>query len=76
VNDERHVDIETAVFEFDGADSPLSWHLTEEQKGAVGEQWQAELRRESNTREGWCKVQRFLGAKEESGEEGSGACEP
>ena len=76
VNDERHVDIETAVFEFDGADSPLSWHLTEAQKGVIGEQWRAELSRNSNTREGWCKVQHFLGTKEVNDEEGSSACEP
>ena len=39
---DRVVDIYTTVFEFKGADPPLSWHLTAAQREAIEASWQAE----------------------------------
>lgn len=62
VGDERHVDIETATFEFDRPDPPLSWHLTNDQKQHIEAEWLEELC-EEDRREGWSKVQVFLGER-------------
>jgi hypothetical protein len=63
VNDDRHIDIETAEFEFDEFDTPLSWHLTNEQKQAIEDGWTAELCLDRNRIEGWAKVRQFLGKR-------------
>jgi hypothetical protein len=57
---EDKVEIARAVFEFDGADTPLSWHLTEKDKRLIQENWEAELEKDRNKREGWDKVKDFL----------------
>ncbi len=57
--DERQVDIETAVFEFDEPDSPLSWHLTAGQQQVIEDEWQDEFGKKDRAK-GWDVVERFL----------------
>jgi glycerophosphoryl diester phosphodiesterase len=64
--DEHHVEITRAVFSFDGKDAPTSWHLTEKQKVAIQDNWNAEVNKECNNDQGWDKVADFLGAKADS----------
>lgn len=59
------VEIRRAVFEFDGADPPLSWHLTSEQKRNVQTEWAEELNDPGDTCAGWDRVQEFLSSKGE-----------
>lgn len=54
------VEITRAVFEYDGGITPLSWHLTNEDKEAIQKNWEAELTKERNKRHGWNKVRNFL----------------
>jgi hypothetical protein len=61
-HDTHPVDIERAVFVFDGPNPPLSWHLTKEQKNDIERNWRAELEKPCNNQEGWNKVRGFLGA--------------
>ena len=58
--DDHDVDIERAVFEFDGADPPLSWHLTDEQKDSIRTEWREELKDPEDTCAGWDRVKEFL----------------
>ena len=39
----RNVDVQSVVFEFPGKEPPLSWHLTDEQKEAIGRAWETEM---------------------------------
>ena len=54
------VDITRAVFEFDSADTPTSWHLTGKDKSAIQENWEVEIVKEHNKRYGWERVRDFL----------------
>jgi hypothetical protein len=57
--DKRQVDIETATFEFDEPDSPLSWHLTAGQQQDIEDEWKDEF--SAGDREGgWDVVDHFL----------------
>ena len=51
--DAHRVEIQRIAFEFDGADPPLSWHLTEKDKHAIEENWDDESKR-------WGPVRDFL----------------
>ena len=57
------VEITRAVFEFDSADTPTSWHLTGKDKSAIQENWEAEIAKERNKRYGWERVKDFLTAR-------------
>jgi hypothetical protein len=57
------VEITRAVFEFDRADTPTSWHLTGKDKSAIQENWEAEIVKEHNKRYGWERVKNFLTAQ-------------
>jgi glycerophosphoryl diester phosphodiesterase len=59
----HHVEITRAVFSFDGKDAPTSWHLTEKQKVAIRDNWDAEINNECNNDQGWDEVANFLGAE-------------
>jgi hypothetical protein len=59
------VEIRRAVFEFDGADPPLSWHLTDEQKRKIQTEWADELNDPRDTCAGWDRVREFLSSKGE-----------
>lgn len=59
------VEIRRAVFEFDGADPPLSWHLTNEQKRKIQTEWAEELNDSRDTCAGWDRVQEFLSSEGE-----------
>jgi len=63
----HRVRITRALFEFDGHDTPLSWHLTARDKQSIEENWQEELSEKNNTCAGWKKVKAFL-AKSKSTE--------
>jgi hypothetical protein len=63
----EEVEITRAVFEFDGADTPTSWHLTGKDKRAIQENWEAELVMEHNRRYGWERVKEFLTAQAANG---------
>jgi hypothetical protein len=67
--DERRVDIETATFEFDEPDSPLSWHLTAGQQQDIEDEWKGEFSGYDRER-GWDVVDHFL--NEPVGEQGHG----
>jgi hypothetical protein len=54
------VEITRAVFEFDSADTPTSWHLTGKDKSSIQENWEAEIVKEHNKRYGWERVRDFL----------------
>ena len=58
--DKQPVTITRAVFEYDDADTPLSWHLTEDDKLNIEENWQDELDKPRNKCVGWEKVKIFL----------------
>jgi hypothetical protein len=58
------VEIRRAVFEFDGADPPLSWHLTEEQKRKIQSEWEEELTSRRDTCAGWKRVKNFLSSED------------
>jgi hypothetical protein len=59
------VEIRRAVFEFDGADPPLSWHLTNEQKRKIQTEWAEELNDPRDACAGWDRVQEFLSSEGE-----------
>ena len=54
------VDITRALFEFDGRDTPLSWHLSANDKQRIEDSWAAELDKPENACAGWDKVRTFL----------------
>jgi hypothetical protein len=64
--DERDVDIQKAVFDFNGSSPPLSWHLTDQQKQDIENNWQYEVCQGANGGKGWRTVRHFLGARGES----------
>jgi hypothetical protein len=59
------VQIVPVTFEFDGANPPLSWHLTEAEKDAIEQNWKAELngskKQEGSDKSGLDMVREFLG---------------
>ena len=61
----HRVEITRALFEFDGRDTPLSWHLSAGDKERIRENWDAELHEWENACAGWEKVKTFL--EKESG---------
>jgi len=61
----HRVEITRALFEFDGRDTPLSWHLSAGDKERIRENWDAELHEWENSCAGWEKVKTFL--EKESG---------
>jgi len=56
------VTIIRALFEYDGGDTPLSWHLTKDDKKEIERNWDRELKKKYfyNTCAGWERVQTFL----------------
>jgi hypothetical protein len=62
----EEVEITRAVFEFDSADTPTSWHLTSKDKNAIQNNWEAEIVKERNKRHGWERVKDFLTAQASS----------
>jgi hypothetical protein len=56
----HRVEITRALFEFDRQDTPLSWHLTTNDKQRIENNWQEELSARDNTCAGWKKVKAFL----------------
>jgi hypothetical protein len=64
-NEGHRVEITRAVFEFDGADPPLSWHLTEQQKRRIEEEWRNELEEPNNRCAGWKRVKNFMNEQAE-----------
>jgi Patatin-like phospholipase len=54
------VEITRALFEFDGKDTPLSWHLSASDKQRIEDNWHAELSERENSCAGWDKVETFL----------------
>ncbi|MBA2713130.1 MAG: patatin-like phospholipase family protein, partial [Rubrobacteraceae bacterium] len=58
-----HVEITRALFEFDGENPPLSWHLTNDQKDKIEQEWREEVDDPSDSCAGWDRVQTFLGPK-------------
>lgn len=58
--DEQSVTITSAVFEYDAAGTPLSWHLTEDDRLNIEENWRDELDKPRNRCVGWEKVKTFL----------------
>jgi hypothetical protein len=63
--DEQSVTITRAVFEYDQANTPLSWHLTEDDRLAIERNWRRELNRPENWCVGWEKVKTFLTPQKE-----------
>ncbi|MBV9789604.1 MAG: patatin-like phospholipase family protein, partial [Chloroflexi bacterium] len=56
---QRGVQIESAVFQYPGANTPLSWHLTAEQKQDIERYWAAELAG-CQQQQSWATVKQFL----------------
>lgn len=56
---QRGVQIESAVFQYPGANTPLSWHLTAEQQQDIERYWAAELAG-CQQQQNWTKVKQFL----------------
>ena len=54
------MEITRALFEFDGKDTPLSWHLSASDKQRIEDNWHAELSKRENSCAGWDKVETFL----------------
>lgn len=54
-----NVSIESAVFQFPGANPPLSWHLTQTEKSNITDAWNREL----SSGDGWKTVRNFLACK-------------
>lgn len=54
------VEITRALFEFDGANPPLSWHLTAEHKDEIERQWRKEIDDPDDSCKGWDRVRTFL----------------
>jgi hypothetical protein len=67
----KGVEIERAPFQFDGANPPLSWHLTKGQKSKIEKQWSNERNNPGDTRAGWDRVHAFL-SSEDNGSTQSG----
>jgi hypothetical protein len=67
----KGVEIERAILQFDGADPPLSWHLTKGQKSKIEKQWSNEWNNPGDTRAGWDRVHAFL-SSEDNGSTQSG----
>jgi hypothetical protein len=60
-NPEPHsVEITRALFEFDGKDTPLSWHLSASDKRRIEDNWDDEITERENSCAGWKKVKTFL----------------
>jgi hypothetical protein len=57
---ERDVKITRALFEFDGVNPPLSWHLTKDQKENIRAEWNEEVNDPSDSCAGWDRVHDFL----------------
>jgi hypothetical protein len=57
---EGDVEITRALFEFDGANPPLSWHLTDEQKETIRAEWNQEVNDPLDSCAGWDRVHDFL----------------
>jgi hypothetical protein len=62
----RNVKIKRALFEFDGANPPLSWHLTDDQKENIRAEWNEEVNDPSDSCAGWDRVHDFLSSDRKS----------
>lgn len=63
----KHVVIENARFTFPGQDAPLSWQLTDKEKGRIKTNWDDTLNREdSPNRQAIAMVRKFCAAVESS----------
>jgi hypothetical protein len=60
---EGNVDITRALFEFDGTNPPLSWHLTDEQKEKIRAEWKQEVNDPLDSCAGWDRVHDFLSSE-------------
>ena len=60
---EDKVNINFATFEFPGTDAPLSWKMTEQQKGAILNEWNNQVH-SPDPHSDWNKVRAFFTAKE------------
>lgn len=58
------VTITQALFEYDSGDTPLSWHLTKDDKKEIDKNWDAELEKYYNACAGWNRVHAFLTTQE------------
>ena len=68
---DENVEIKRALFEFDGANPPLSWHLTNGQRNAIKQEWREEVNDPDDTCAGWDRVRAFL-STEDNGRTPSG----
>lgn len=68
---DESVEIKRALFEFDGANPPLSWHLTNGQRNAIKQEWLEEVNDPDDTCAGWDRVRAFL-SSEDNGRTPSG----
>jgi hypothetical protein len=57
------VEITRVLFEFDGANPPLSWHLAAQQKDEIERQWRKEVDDPDDSCKGWDRARTFLAPK-------------